>query len=146
MIEINWNPDRRQLRHFGLICLVFFGVIASWVSLRHGILGFGMTRQTAMITAAVLAGLAGISGILAAAAPHALRYLFVGLSALTFPVGWVVSNVLMALLYYGVVTPIGLALRLTQRSTIRRGFEPQAKSYWTPRSSSTDTQQYFRQF
>ena len=33
MIEINWNPSRKDLRVFALLWLIFFAIVAVWVYL-----------------------------------------------------------------------------------------------------------------
>jgi hypothetical protein len=45
----------------------------------------------------------------------------------------VVSSVLMALIFYGVVTPLAWVLRRTGRDLLRLRFEPAAASYWLER-------------
>jgi len=62
------------------------------------------------------------------------------------PMGWVVSHVVLAIVYYGVLTPVGLALRLAGRDPMRRRFDRQAASYWVERRGAADPGRYFRQF
>jgi hypothetical protein len=90
--------------------------------------------------------LAALSGILAAAAPEALRPLYIVLSVVGAPIGWLVSHVVLAVVYYGILTPIGLALRLCGRDPLRRKFDPQAPSYWVDRPPARNVKSYFRQF
>ena len=49
-----------------------------------------------------------------------LRPLFIGLSAVTMPIGIVVSYTVLAVVFYGVLTPIGLVMRLFGRDTMQR--------------------------
>jgi hypothetical protein len=44
-----------------------------------------------------------------------------------------VVPIIMRLLFFGVVTPIGLAMRLTGRDPLRRRHDPSASSYWIVR-------------
>jgi len=39
----------------------------------------------------------------------------------------------MAILFFNVVTPVGVAMRLTGRDRLRLCFEPTEPSYWVPR-------------
>lgn len=41
--------------------------------------------------------------------------------------------IVMAILFYAVVTPIGLVMRLTGRDPLRLRLEPEASSYWRTR-------------
>ena len=68
------------------------------------------------------------------------------LTAIGLPIGWVVSHVLMAIAFYGVITPIGLLLRLAGRDLLEQRLDREAKSYWQPRRPVTDRRRYFRQF
>jgi hypothetical protein len=50
------------------------------------------------------------------------------------------------LVFYGVITPIGLAARLLGHDPMQRGFDRQARSYWLRRDRVTSPGRYFRQF
>jgi hypothetical protein len=45
----------------------------------------------------------------------------------------VVSPVMLALVYYGCITPIGWLMRFTGKDPLRLRLEPEAKSYWVSR-------------
>jgi hypothetical protein len=42
----------------------------------------------------------------------------------------------MGALFFGVITPVGLLMRLTGKRTIEFEFEPDRSSYWIRRSST----------
>jgi hypothetical protein len=52
----------------------------------------------------------------------------------------------MALVFYGLFTPMGLLFRLIGRDPLNRRFDPTAQTYWTPHQTVTDGRRYFRQF
>jgi hypothetical protein len=52
----------------------------------------------------------------------------------------------MAVVYYMLLTPVGLLLRLCGNDPLRRRLDRQATSYWTPRSQDVPLDRYFRQF
>lgn len=145
MIEVNWNPDRRQCRVFGLASLVVFGALGGWAFFRHSIFGFGLAAGAGQVTGLVLCLLGLACGVLALIAPRALRWLYVGLSAVTLPIGLVISNVLVAVLFYAVFTPTALFFRLIGRDPLHRKFEPGTRTYWTPRKPRADIRRYFHQ-
>jgi hypothetical protein len=146
MIEINWHPDRRRLRGFGLAALVAFAALGAWVWVRHSIIGFALGGAAAETAAGVLWAAAGACGALAAAAPACLRPLYVALSLLGAPIGFVLSYVILAIVYYGILTPIGLAMRLAGRDPLHRKFDRSAGTYWVRRDGATGARRYFRQF
>jgi len=48
--------------------------------------------------------------------------------------------------YYGVLTPIALLLRLRGHDPMRRRFDPDAKTYWQPHKPPTDRSRYFKRY
>jgi hypothetical protein len=146
MIEINWIPSRGHLRVFGVGALVVFGALGTWLFFSHRFFGLEIPESTAEALAYALWALAALSGILAAAAPAALRPLYIVLLIISVPIGWLVSHVVLAVVYYGILTPIGLALRLCGRDPLCRKFDPQAPSYWVDRPPARNVKSYFRQF
>jgi hypothetical protein len=68
------------------------------------------------------------------------------LMVVNYPIGWVVTHVVMALIFYLVVTPVGVIMRLTGRDPMEPGFDRTAKTYWKPRSTEHDPARYFRQY
>ena len=63
----------------------------------------------------------------------------------TFPIGWTVSRVILAILFYGVFTPVGVLFRLLGRDALGLQPKPAADTYWTPRRTA-EVRDYFRQF
>jgi len=146
-LEINWHPDRRHLRRFGAASVAVFVAAGTWVFFSESLFGFALGEGAAKGTAAALWGLAAVCGILAAAWPIALHPLYLALSLIGLPIGWVVSHVVMAAIYYLVLTPTGLIMRLLGRDPLQRGFDPDAETYWTRRDArDEDAGRYFRQF
>jgi hypothetical protein len=64
---------------------------------------------------------------------------------LAFPIGWTVSRLLLAGVYYGLMTPIGLGGRLMGRDPLQLRFH-ECESYWTDKPARTEARSYFRQF
>lgn len=146
LLEINWKPDSKLLRSFGLFGLGVLALLGALIWWRESFFGIRMQPGTAHIVAIVMFCAAGLFGLLALTAPKALLYPYVGLTAISLPIGWVVSHLIMGLLFYGVITPIGLVFRLMGRDAMDRKFEAQRESYWIPREQVTDPKRYFRQF
>ncbi len=78
--------------------------------------------------------------------PGALRPIFVGWMVLAFPIGWTVSLLVLALIFYGLFTPMALVFRLMGRDALDRLREPDRPSYWQPKPAPADLRRYFRQF
>ena len=135
-VRINRDPSRRQLNQFGFVWLGFvsvFGVVA-WLKFDNLQLAAGLW------IAAVVVPVAGWL------APAFMRLVFVGMSMLAWPIGFVVSHVVLALVYYLVLTPIGLAMRLIGYDPMSRRTVADAASRWVERGPRRDAESYFRQF
>lgn len=133
LVEINWSPTARQLRQFGLVCLVALPLIgliwsASWNTI-YWLGGIG-------------AGLA-LTGL---ALPGALKPLFVGLMIIALPIGLVVSEVVMILIYFGVFLPIGLCFKLMRRDALKRSLDRGSESYWEKKEMPANVASYYRQW
>jgi Saxitoxin biosynthesis operon protein SxtJ len=146
MIAANWNPGRRQLRSFGIACVVAFGALGAWAFFRQTVFGLPLSEPVALRVAAGLGAVAATSGVLALAAPSALRPLYWTLTAMSLPIGWVVSHTVVAILFFGMLTPIGLLFRLIGRDPLNRGRDPARQTYWEPRVAADGVKRYYRQF
>jgi len=144
--EINFRPDRRMLRSFGRFGSAALTALGAWVFFAHTVFGVALSAGAARATAYALWGAAGAFLVLAALAPRVLWPAYVVLSAVAFPIGYVVSHVLMAIVFYGLFTPVGLVFRLIGRDALHRRLEPDAPTYWVRRRPAKDVRQYFRQF
>lgn len=108
-------------RNFGLVFAAAFALVAVWPALRHG----AEPRWLALAAAAAFLALALL-------APDRLA----PLNRLWFRLGLalhgVVSPLIMGLLYYGAVTPTGLALRASGKDLLRLKRDD-SSSYWIRR-------------
>lgn len=136
MIEINRNPSKKELAIFGLLLMIFFGIVGTLLIYRWQYPDSG--RYT-WIGGAVLS-------LLFWALPGLRRPIYFAWMYLAFPIGWSVSHLLLALIYYGVLTPIGVLLRLFSYDSMNRKPVPRASSYWIAQSPRRDAKSYFRQF
>ena len=136
MIELNRNPSPRDLRWFGLLMLAFFGVLAVMARWRFDA---PLVARNLLLTGAGLAALYY-------AVPPVRRWVFLGWMYLAFPIGWTVSHLLLFVVYYLLITPVGLVLRILGKDPLERRFDSRAESYWSARARIEDPRRYFRQF
>lgn len=136
MLPVNWSPADAQLRSFARIWWpLFVLVVTAWLWRRYG-----ATAPT-LLTAGV--GLLVAIGALASRV--VARLLFLGLQIITFPLALVTSTIVLGVIYYLVVTPIGLALRLAGRDALSAN-KRAAASLWVPVQDRRDSERAFRQF
>jgi len=135
MIAIEWNPGQKQLRQFAGIWFPAFCALVGW----------SIARKTGHWHEVEIGwAIAGISSIAGLVFPPLIRPIFVGLILLTYPIGWVVSHVLLGLIFYGIVTPIGIILRLIGHDPLQIN-APLGNSLWKSPTGKTDPASYLRQ-
>ena len=108
-------------RHFGLVFTVLFAVLAGLSYVRGG-RAFWWLLLFSVLT-----------GLVALINPRWLRpfnRLWMKFAAL---LNAIVSPVVLAVLYFLILTPFGLVQRLAGRDTMRQRFDPGIDSYWISR-------------
>ena len=136
LIRINRSPSRRQLAVFAAGWTLSLALVG-W--LFPVTLGGVSLREICWILAVVVPGV----GL---AIPRFLKGTYLASAYAALPIGLVVSYVILGMIYYLVLTPVGLLLRLRGYDPLRSRIEPDAKTYWIEREASVDTDRYFRQF
>ena len=135
MISIQWNPDQKQLRQFAGIWFPAFCALLGWL------IGKKTGHWGVVQVAWLVCGLQALLGIFY---PPAIRPVFVGLILLTYPIGWVASHLLLGAIFYLLVTPIGLILRMTGHDPLQLK-PPAGDSLWKSPVGKTDAASYLRQ-
>lgn len=130
------SPTERMLRQFAGIWVVFFGAIAAWQGFHH-------QRQVLAIALAMLAVTLGPLGL---AWPRTIRPVFIGWTALAYPIGWVVSRIVLGVVFYGLFTPVAWVFRMIGRDALGLKPRPHAVTYWHSKPRATDKAKYLRQF
>src|SRR4026207_1468839 len=95
------SATRTELKWFGLMFAGFAGLLGVWAWWR--------THPT---LAAILWSIGCVVVVTYSAVPAIRRPFFDLWMAVAYPIGWVVSHVIIALVFYLLVTPIGLIMRL----------------------------------
>jgi len=129
------KPTPRVLRQFAAAWLVFFLAVAAQQM-------FLRSRATA---AGVLGAIALI-GLVGLVKPSAVRWLFVGATVAAFPFGWVVTQVVLAVMFYVVLTPLALVFRWRGRDELQLRPKPEQTSFWVTRHPERDVRRYLKQF
>ncbi len=136
LIQIDHNPSHRQLNVFGVSWLVFFGVVG----------GIVLKSGGSVLVATVIWGLAGAVPVIGWTVPAFMRIVYIGMAYAAFPIGFIVSYLIMVIVYYLVLTPMGLVMRLFGYDPMNRHFDESTETYWSPRKQDDRLNTYFRQF
>ena len=122
-----------------------FGLMVGAVMLLAG-LGFMFTKKgppgSILFQAGVVLGAVGLI------APRLLKWVYVGWMTVGLILGTIVSTVLLILLFYFVVTPVGLLARIMGNDFLARRNPGDAATRWIQRdqSKTREPQRYERQF
>jgi hypothetical protein len=139
--EVNWNPDRAARRKFAVSLMIGFPCIAVLLVLGrhfarggwpHGPLWLGAIGFAAGLVFWVLPGIAK---------PAYRLWYFVGCC-----IGIVMGNLLLALFFYLLITPLGLLMRAMGRRPVSKGFDKSKSSYWEDAEKVSDPRRYYQQF
>ena len=115
------RPPLPSDRSFGTVFIVFFALLAiyAWwkgaVWFRWPLLAAGLTGAVTLVRPGLL---------------RPLNRLWMKLAEL---LNQIVSPLVMAVIFYGLFTPIAWVMRATGRDTMKRRFEEDLPSYWIER-------------
>jgi len=135
MISVQWNPERKQLRQFAGIWFPAFCAFVGWI------VGKKTGHWGGVELAWMVCGAVALAGFIF---PPLIRPVFVGLILLTYPIGWVVSHLLLGAIFYLLFLPIGLVLRWTGHDPLQLR-PPVGNSLWRTPVGKTDPASYLRQ-
>jgi hypothetical protein len=137
LIEINWSPSHRELRQFaGIWFPAFFALVGGMIWYFSG---------TLPTTIKVIWGVVLVISVIGVLKPAWMRPLFIAWMGLAFPIGWTMLHLLLAVIFYVLMTPIGMVMRLFGRDAMERRFDRSAPTYWVAHNPGGDTARYFRQ-
>ena len=140
--EVNWNPDTAALRTFARSLVIGFPCIAVAFLLAGFLAGKGWN----LFFALKLGGFGAVAGVLFYTAPVIAKPFYVVWYALACCIGLIVGNVVLALIFYVLVTGIALVRRFFGSQPIRKTPDPQAKTYWLAAAPPPNLKRYFSQF
>jgi len=122
---------REQLRDFGLTMALILSIIALVT----------VTNQNNLSPVwLLLVMFFGLMGILA---PSFLRPIEKAWIKLGIMMGMVVTPIVMGILFFGLITPIGIILRIMGKDILNQTIQKDAKSYWIKSDKIEDHSRYF---
>jgi hypothetical protein len=137
LIEINWNPKKKELRNFALIALIASILIAI---LLYVLKGVRIQWLGIIVAAGFIIFLSSFISL------KLTRIIYLGLILVTFPIGWAVSMILLTAFYFLLLTPLGFFFRLLRRDPLCRKFDSDVKSYWLDHQQTDNLDRYFHQY
>jgi hypothetical protein len=131
--DLPLHPTPRMLRQFAAGWLVCFLALA---------IRFGLIRHLAPGLWLGLVALVGIPGLLF---PRVLYWPFVILTVITFPIGWVMTQLVLAFMFFLVLTPLAIIFRWRRRDSLQLRARSQS-TFWVKRPEKTPPEKYLKQF
>ena len=121
-----------KLRSFGLLVGLVVALIGGWMLWKgHGF---------------ILLCAGPILMFLGLVVPRWLKWLYVPWMTLAFALGFVMTRVLLTILFFVVITPVGLIMRMTGRDPLNQKFDRDAKSYWIPKEPPADLKKHLERY
>jgi multisubunit Na+/H+ antiporter MnhG subunit len=124
----------RKLREFGLL---IGGIVLTFA-------GFAIWRGKDYYPYLLAAGVPLV--FFGAVQPAWLKPLYRAWMGLALLLGWVVSRILLAFIFYAVVTPIGLIARMNGKKFLDLTFPDRKDSYWILREKPFSREECEKQF
>jgi polyferredoxin len=111
--------DKKGLREFGLIS-------GSIVAILFGFLLPIIRHHSLSVIPWVIAGIFWIWAIIA---PETLNFVYQNWMRIGLVLGWIQTRIILGVLFYVMVTPIGLMRRLLNQDSMKRSFDPELPTY-----------------
>lgn len=132
LVESNWNPTSRQLRQFGALSVLALPCMA-WLA----------SANPPMIGLTALVG--SLIAIVSWMAPKAIAPLFLACMILAMPIGFLVGELALLLLFGLLFVPMAIAFRLLGRNRLQLRLDRSSTSYWQTKERPKHVSSYFRQ-
>ena len=140
--EVNWHPDTAALRTFARSLVIGFPCLAVVLLLA----GYFSGRGWQPVPSLKLGGFGAATGLLFYVLPGIARPFYFVWYAFACCMGLVIGNLMLAAIFYVLVTGIGLAKRLVGRPAIRKTPDPALKTYWLDAPPASNPKRYFSQY
>lgn len=115
------KTDKKELKKFGYVIGIFLGLLA--------VLLFWKDKSPAVY----LAYISGSILFLSVVYPLALKPIYITWMSFAVVMGFVMTRVLLSLLFVIIFTPAGLVIRLLRKDPLNQKIEKQKSSYWIKR-------------
>ena len=112
------RSQAKELRNFGLLVGGVFSVIGLWPMLLRG----EPLRLWAVIVGSLLI-------LLGSVIPRWLAPIHKGWMGVGHVLGWINTRIILGVIFYGLITPIGIVFRMLGKDTMRQSFSDHSSTY-----------------
>ena len=117
------KPKAPSDRSFGFTFVVFFALVAAW-----------QIWVGRAVVAAFLTGFSAAILVVTLVRPHTLAPANRAWMRFGALLHHIVNPIVLGAMYYGVITPFGLVMRLFRYDPMKRRFDRSARTYWIDRT------------
>lgn len=139
--EVHWNPDVAERRKFARSLIIGFPCVAVVLFL----VGWMKTGAWKIRPPLFIGGIGLVIGLVLLVLPAIARPFYVVWYGLACAIGLVMGNILLAVVFYILITAVGLAMRAAGKTSVRK-MDRQATTHWKDAKPVADPQNYYRQF
>ena len=128
------NTDNKTLRKFAILLCIVLICIFSYQYWRH---------QRVFLWLVAAATLFFICGLFI---PHSLKHFYRLWMGFAFVAGWIMTNVILFLIFFLIIIPTGILLRICGKDLLDEKIDKNKVSYWKKREHLRDNSSYLKQF
>ncbi len=132
LTEVHWHPSRRQLRQFAVVCVVALPMIG-WM--------WGASGSTVGLLAIIAAALAMTSVFM----PQAVKPVYLCLMLIAAPIGMLLGEIALLMIYFGLFLPIGIVFKVLRRDALGISFDRRSTTYWQAKKQARNAASYYHQ-
>tara|TARA_B100001250_G_scaffold398865_1_gene407626 strand:+ start:201 stop:614 length:414 start_codon:yes stop_codon:yes gene_type:complete len=132
-VEIkNIKSNKKALKSFGNTIGIIFLLVAGFLFFKE---------KESFIIFIYIAGVFIGSGIII---PIILKPIYLVWMVLAVILGWIMTRIILSLLFYVIITPIGLLLRFFGKDLLGLKIQVAQRSYWNKRDSKIEKNQDYK--
>ncbi len=121
----NIRSTQTMLRKFGILLTIFLSLWAIVSLWKEG------TAYSSLFPLAL------ITFIISLLFPKAFKVIYLPWMSLATVIGWVVTRVILTILYYLIITPFAVIAKILGKDVLEEKIEPEKDSYWVIRTKKT---------
>jgi Saxitoxin biosynthesis operon protein SxtJ len=138
LIDYDFTTEKKEIRMFSRMVPI---VLLIWGTV------FGFSHGWGGRSEWILYGIALVLFFWGMISPYTLKPIYIGWMYFTRTMAWVITTVVLGLVFYIGFTGIGLLMRLLGKNPLDRKLDPSADSYWIKHPPyKFSKEHYHRQF
>ncbi len=116
------------MRKFGIVLGILLGLLGGLIAYKH-------SQDATIFTGSVITfwSLAVLSFLMAVACPALLKPLNTGMVIIGMMIGWVMTRIILGIMFYLIITPMGWLMKLIGKDQLGLKIDRSAATYWIHR-------------